>query len=615
MERPHEYHIELRHNDPLAPQPDKITVELKPHQLCALQKAITMETQPAVHYDVPDPSQYVHDYYARRRIVFTNKFRISTNIGILADIVGYGKTLTALAIIASVPSDHIKRTTEDVYSYHNRGYVNFTGVCPHRSLTIDDMFIRTTLVVVPRGPVYCQWESAIETQTTLKVLAIDTLHTIRRKLPPSGSPFHVIKQFFEAYDIVLIKSTTLKVFMDYYAVPYRDHPIQAWDRIMIDEAHDIINNIPLFSFRFLWLISGTYQALLTRTYGSRSQMSYAIREIIDEERMNLVLLRGLRSFVMQSFAIPPPVEHYYLCELPRNITAIHPFLHPSIQQRINANDIAGAIRELGGHDETEDDLVQLVTREMEREYNNKQREYGYIQTLEIPEDVKQTRLQNLQNELTRIQERLTSLRQRVSSLDEQTCPICYDQFSNPIMLSCTHVFCGTCLLKWMQNGNACPECRTPIASRQLIAIVKTKNEQQTPDVNVPVIMSKEDTLFKLLEEKPDGRFLIFSKCDYTFIRIITRLAASNISFAEIKGSTTVMMNILERFRNRELRVILLNTFHAGSGIDMSCATDVVIFHSMGLDKMQAVGRAQRVGRTEPLIIHNLCYPNEMTENT
>lgn len=92
-----------------------------------------------------------------------------------------------------------------------------------------------------------------------------------------------------------------------------------------------------------------------------------------------------------------------------------------------------------------------------------------------------------------------------------------------------------------------------------------------------------------------------------------RMSNMGISHAEIKGSTSTMMRILEQFRNHELKVILLNTYHAGSGIDMSCATDVVIFHNMGLDKMQAVGRAQRVGRTTPLHIHNLCYPDEMSE--
>jgi SNF2 family DNA or RNA helicase len=72
-----------------------------------------------------------------------------------------------------------------------------------------------------------------------------------------------------------------------------------------------------------------------------------------------------------------------------------------------------------------------------------------------------------------------------------------------------------------------------------------------------------------------------------------------------------MMNILNSFKNSKIKVILLNTFHAGSGIDISFATDVIIFHSMGLYKTQAVGRAQRVGRIDKLFIHNLCYEQEI----
>ena len=32
---------------------------------------------------------------------------------------------------------------------------------------------------------------------------------------------------------------------------------------------------------------------------------------------------------------------------------------------------------------------------------------------------------------------------------------------------------------------------------------------------------------------------------------------------------------------------------------------------MGEDKIQAVGRGQRVGRTSPLSVHNLLYEHEM----
>jgi SNF2 family DNA or RNA helicase len=74
------------------------------------------------------------------------------------------------------------------------------------------------------------------------------------------------------------------------------------------------------------------------------------------------------------------------------------------------------------------------------------------------------------------------------------------------------------------------------------------------------------------------------------------------------------MNILNNFKYKNTNVILLTTQYAGSGIDISIATDVIILHSMDADKQQAIGRAQRVGRSTPLNVHNLCYEHEMNNN-
>lgn len=610
------YGLEIGPENRFAEQPAGVRIPLKPHQRAALHKANIMETRGKLYYHLPpsDPTAYM---YMTRNHIFRGRFEIESNIGVLGDIVGYGKTLTALSIIASTPARNIFHGHRDVYSCNTRtGYSHFVGTYDRADVLDEEDIIHCTLIVVPRGPVYVQWEKAIREQTNLKVLAIESLPYIRKELPPPDSTRAQLQAFFEQYDIVLIKSTTLKSFMSYYEVPYREHPIKAWSRIMIDEAPDIINTIPLFGFRFLWLISATYECLLYRTYASRHLMSFAIRDIINEERLRLLLIKGQRDFVMQSFSIPQAQEHYYLCEMPAQFAAVHSFLHPSVQERLNANDIPGVIRELGGTHETEEDIVSLLTREIERDIRNKEREIEYIQNIELPEDAREQRLLVLNRDLSRMQDRRQNLMDRVTALAEKTCPICYENYKNPIVLPCTHVFCGECLLHWMQSGHACPECRTPIQSRKLIAVVKEKPTRSGASAPpTPRILSKEDTLIKLLRDKPHGKFLVFSRCDSTFTRLTHKLAQEGITHMEIKGSTASMMHILERFRNGSLRVILLNTYHAGSGIDISCATDVVIFHSMGLDKTQAVGRAQRVGRRETLHIHNLCYPNEMMEGT
>lgn len=126
--------------------------------------------------------------------------------------------------------------------------------------------------------------------------------------------------------------------------------------------------------------------------------------------------------------------------------------------------------------------------------------------------------------------------------------------------------------------------------------------------------TKQETLFDILRSKPNGKFLIFSRVDSSLYQLTHALAEANIRHAELKGSTAVMMKTLERFRNGELPVILLNTYYAGSGIDISCATDVIMLHDMAMDGIQAIGRAQRVGRTTPLHVHKLCFPSEMVHN-
>ena len=86
---------------------------------------------------------------------------------------------------------------------------------------------------------------------------------------------------------------------------------------------------------------------------------------------------------------------------------------------------------------------------------------------------------------------------------------------------------------------------------------------------------------------------------------------NDISYEFLKGNTQHMMNVLDKFKSGNINVILLNTQYAGSGIDINYATDVIIYHSMGIDKQQAIGRAQRVGRNSELYIHNLYYEHEI----
>lgn len=610
----HYYGTELNLVDPMASQPSRIKTALKPHQQAALEKAIRMEREGVLQYDVPAQVRNRNERW-RTAYAYRGKMRVRTNVGVLGDLVGYGKTLTALSIVASTRPNEILRDTEYCYSSHGRHVAKFTATCERPDMTPDDHFINTTLVVVPRGPVYVQWLRTIREQTDLTVLAIDGLPMIRKYCPPPNASIAQMKEYFEQYDIVLIKGTTIRTMMDYYTIPYQGTQLVAWNRIMVDEAHDILKTVPFFDYRFMWLISATYHVLPSVMYGSRAYIVAMLRDIVTEDNLPFLLVRGNTEFVKSSFTVPEYTETFYMCQLPKRISAIQPFLNGAALERINANDIAGAIRDMGGANETEADIVELVTRDLQKDIRNKEQEIAYTTSIEIAEDYRQLRLASLNADLTRLRDKMQALTDRISQLSTKTCGICFEPFDTPIVLPCTHVYCGGCLMNWIRmNHKTCPECRTDIACNRMIAVVANANASAnaTRSAAAPLrVMDKVDTLIDIINKKPDGKFLIFSRVDSTFFHIVNALERINVSYSEIKGSTAHMMKILERFQRGDIRVILLNTHHAGSGIDISCATDAVIFHQMGADKVQAVGRAQRVGRVTPLHVHNLCYPHEM----
>jgi SNF2 family DNA or RNA helicase len=615
------YDIELDSNSMRCAQPNKIKKILKPHQLACLYKAIYMENIGSISYKNRDAM-----------------IKISTNIGIIGDIVGYGKTLTALSIIAHNPLENIHVNPAKVHSFHSaRAYNYFTAETINMSLPNPDTMINSTLIIVPRGPVYVQWEKTLKESTDLKYIAIEDLNFIKKNLPPIvDNNARDIINYFNQFDVVLIKNTTLDRLLDYYnyqVIDPNNYFIYNWKRIMIDECHDIINKIEVFNYMFIWLISGTYFNMCHKISSSSYSQYYNIKDILREDYINYILVKCNKDFVKESFKIPPIIEHYHLCKMSKYLKVIKKYINSAILDKINANDISGAIKDLGGKNETEEGMAALICADMNKNLSNKHREREYIASLDIIEENKANRLKTIDSEIASIEGKIKDLTERITEINSKICSICLDNVTQPIILECTHIFCGGCLFQFL-NANTlgtiakkCPDCRAEIKSTEnLTAIVSIKEANAANAANAITndiaksssrigkgILNKEDTLLEILKNKPDGKFIVFSRVD-VFTNIIKILVSNGITFAELKGNTSHMMNVLKDFKNGSINVILLTTQYAGYGIDINYATDVIIFHSMAVDKQQAIGRAQRVGRTNNLIVHNLCFEHELEEH-
>ena len=54
---------------------------------------------------------------------------------------------------------------------------------------------------------------------------------------------------------------------------------------------------------------------------------------------------------------------------------------------------------------------------------------------------------------------------RDSFVQDNRCPICLELFVNVRILSCSHVFCETCIAKWMKKSKSCPMCKQTIEGK------------------------------------------------------------------------------------------------------------------------------------------------------
>jgi SNF2 family DNA or RNA helicase len=170
--------------------------------------------------------------------------------------------------------------------------------------------------------------------------------------------------------------------------------------------------------------------------------------------------------------------------------------------------------------------------------------------------------------------------------------------------NCQNLFCGECLLKWLNNNNTCPLCRNNVNLSELIYIDnnETKIDQQLSSK----ILLKTEQIIDIIKSNKKGRFLIFSDFEGSFKPICQILNDNNINFLILKGDVLQRTSIIDTYKNNIVNVIFINSSKDCAGINLPETTDIILYHQMSdNNKSQIISRAERIGRTEVLNIHQL----------
>lgn len=579
--------FECSEADEKASQPNAIKLELKPHQLTSIAKMKSMEMG-NIGYDLPDGSYKMN----------------AVSIGVLADKAGYGKTLTMLGLIASNDDIKIHKSVVQCAFALQIGQALCIQKDNNYTETYKELFLDSTLIVVKHGFVFSQWSKAISQSTSLSYQEI-------------GSHRHIAfdnrglwRETVQGKDIVLVSDTMYKRFI------HASNLIH-WKRVVVDEADDIFcPAMPDVRAKFTWLVTATPMRLQSpKNHGFIRHLCPQMLFNNHSHAIDFITVRNIHSYILQSFDVPACETINYLCRDKYN--ALCEFATPQLIELLNANDLQGALQCLDGTDG--DDINRLIVKKTGTEIDNLKIMIEAIERQVMPERDKQTRLNQLKEQLNSKEESVRNMHRRLKELAEQECAICQDQLKDPVSLSCFHVFCGECLMTYFKScldasGVArrvavCPICRTEIKQQEMFKLTQTPSSSRARSKSKQLM--KDEMILSLIRSKPHGKFIIFCNYDTAFRQLARDFVREKISHSELKGHSEV--KTLTRFRQGEIRVIMLNSRNNGSGIDISCATDIIFYMRIAdpSEDSQALARAQRVGRQTSLTVHRMYHRNEL----
>lgn len=569
-----------------------------------------------------------------------NSSTLFSKYAILGDTVGVGKTLMVLGHIASILKEKNQRNFLEFNKESNKTFYSL------EKNTITDLSNAGCLIVVPHT-LFRQWAEEIKTKTSLKTLLLKT----RRNVDDPQFLKNIIDN-----DVTLVSNTLLK---EVY-IKTTDNKIR-WKRIYIDEADTIeitstwIRGIANEYTNFIWFISASYINLLFpntysiylssaimarylensslnsefRTFAEKNMEQYVnsvrlqvsvrstrfLNEIINGShplRGNLVI-RCKKSFIDQSIQLPQLFSQIIRCKQSISHQIVYDIINGNVRQLLNAGDIKSALDTLGVKTENNSSIVQAVTEQKVKELERLEKTYEFKQGLEYAsESAKESSLKNLQDKINQVKEQIKSLKERVENYKEEICPICYDEPNSAVITNCcSRVFCAMCILQSLSRNPTCPLCRGGINPSSLKKISIENEIIDTPIIDENEPKKKLEAFTEILEKNPNGKFLVFSRYDNSFIEVLEKCKEKNLVVKELKGSKDMIASVLTNFKEGKVNCLLMNTLQMGAGLNITEATHVILLHAMNHEEeKQILGRAYRVGRTNELHFIKLLYPDE-----
>ena len=541
-----------------ATQPNELSRPLFPHQLTSISNMEILERNGRVRCDT-----YVKE----------------TRLGVLADISGYGKTLSIVALVLR----------DKMLWDKNENYIHKTVSSEAAGLVItiqEDYFEKLNATLILCSPtILAQWREELAF-TKLRTTEIVSKKEIRNLSVNN-------------WDVILVVPSMFNELVGMF------HRL-AWKRFIFDEpGHIRVASMRRVVAGFTWFVTANPNNISKSHATCRSSFMKEVVEAgsFDIVRMRELIIKNSDDYVRSSYMLPLPIHRYHKCKLPL-ASVTKGLVTSNVASLIEAGDIRGALASFGARSTS--NFIDSLRTEKERErlaiMNIKEEYSDENDTLKVRDcDIR----------LQKIKDDLAILECRIDNWAGANCSICLDLLDHPMLETrCHNMFCASCIMKWLSGNTTCPLCRYDITKDDLIEVKIGDVSDKELKPHKCVQMTKHDMAMQIVKSDLDGRFVIYSCHDASFDPCFKLLDEQCISYRVVKGTASAREESLLDFQVGNTNILFLNALKDAAGINLQTATDIILFHEM-TDSLesQIIGRALRIGRdpSNVLTVHHLVH--------
>jgi SNF2 family DNA or RNA helicase len=651
---------ELTEDHPRYTLPLGGNITLKPHQQTLLARCIQYENSKIMLKEFDEIAN-----------VFDMNDYCQTNVAVLADRVGAGKSYVILALLVA---NNI--TDKDNVIIKSHGF-NKVMYYIHDKTTS----IKTNLLVVPHN-LAVQWEyyiktfggnlkhKIVKTQKALDALVAEVRdnaedgvnsdsgesntgesntgesNTGDRSVASEGgdgaSGHEDVRTTLDKiaeYDLIVVTSTLYNKLVQFF-----DNNKVKLQRAIFDEVDNL--NVPgckHVEANFIWFVTASYGNILYPNghnhyepsigryvwYANGIRHSGFLKKIlmdlhyhVNHTMMKVLIVKNKEGYVESSLRLPELISHYIKCRTPYAINVLNGVVDRNILNHLNADDVQGALAYVNPSNKSnnEENIITRVIDKYTRQISNLRLQLSTAQQYQYDSETERnTEIQRLQRQLEQVERKVGMITERIKS--NELCTICYDVADKKTVTSCCqNTFCFKCISIWIAQKRLCPLCKIPMDVRDLYVLDKEAEDDKKAEEDIEIDTTKPYHKLDKYENLEailgglgdDAKVLLFSAYENSFTNITKVLEKMSIPFASLKGNGYHIQATLERYRNGSVKVLLVNTQSYGSGLNMENTTDMILFHKFDTEiEKQVIGRAQRFGRSQPLHVHYLLYENEM----